>query len=322
MPILQRIQTVIFKNIIHLACHTLGRERVERILLFGCRRPIIRRIFRLGPLAYEFCTYLSTLTLDTTRLAELSHYRRYINLQELPGISEYFFGISDTLPFINSLLRQGDIAIDAGANTGQYTLLMASIVQPTGHVYAFEPDQKSAQLLTQSIAANNWELCTDINTVALWKEQHDHMKFYLSRNPRMRTSSLVLHGYEVSSDHYIEVATITLDQYFFDHQIPHCRLIKIDVERAEFEMLRGFSHSLQNQKVDFILIEMLGLSPSHTLLSNYGYTGFFIKKGTGLIVATQISPNTFGDYLFVSPNVFSEFEQFAPHIHNVLARQR
>jgi FkbM family methyltransferase len=318
MTSLRRIRNAVFRTIIRIACYGLGAERVERILLFGCRRTILRKIFRLGSLAYEFCAYLPTLTDDTLRLARLDRYQRYVNLRELPGISEYFFGISDTLPFINILLREGDIAIDAGANTGQYTLLMAALVQPTGHVYAFEPDQQSAQVLAQSITANRWETCIDIDTRALWKEQRDQVKFYLSQNPKMRTSSLVLHGYDVSNDHYIEVATITLDQYFAEHQITHCRLIKIDVERAEFEMLQGFSHSLKNHLADFILIEMLGHSPSQNLLSECGYTGFLVKKGSGLIEMSQVSPNTFGDYLFISPNALSEFERLRPHIQAVL----
>lgn len=318
MTNLRRVRNVIFRTLIRIACYSLGAERVERILLFGCRKTIIRKIFRLGPLAYEFCAYLPTLTADTLRLARLDQYRRYVNLQELPGISEYFFGISDTLPFIRCLLRKGDVAIDAGANTGQYTLLMASLVEPTGHVYAFEPDQQSAQLLTQSIAANQWEAYIDVDTRALWKEQRDHVKFYLSQNPQMRTSSLVLHGYDVSSNHYVEVTTITLDQYLAEHRITHCRLIKIDVERAEFDMLQGFSLSIENQFADFILIEMIGHSPSQNLLSEYGYAGFLVKKGSGLIEVSQTPPGTFGDYLFISPNALSEFDRLRPHIQTIL----
>jgi hypothetical protein len=83
-------------------------------------------------------------------------------------------------------------------------------------------------------------------------------------------------------------------------------------------MLQGFSHSLKNQIADFILIEMLGHSPSHNLLSEYGYTGFLVKKGSGLIEMSQVPPNTFGDYLFISNKAFSEFEQLAPHIQKTL----
>ena len=40
----------------------------------------------------------------------------------------------------SSTLRWGDIVVDAGANWGQYTWRLSSLVGPTGCVHAFEPD--------------------------------------------------------------------------------------------------------------------------------------------------------------------------------------
>jgi predicted methyltransferase len=36
-------------------------------------------------------------------------------------------------------LRPGDVVIDIGANVGDYTAFVATLVGPSGHVYAVEP---------------------------------------------------------------------------------------------------------------------------------------------------------------------------------------
>jgi len=54
-----------------------------------------------------------------------------------------------------SLLNEGDIAVDIGANIGVYTLTMTKRVGTTGKVYAFEPEPVNFELLTKNIKENN-----------------------------------------------------------------------------------------------------------------------------------------------------------------------
>ena len=74
----------------------------------------------------------------------------------------YFSGFPDPteMVFLKRYLRPGDGAIDAGANVGLYTLYLASLVGPDGHVLAFEPDQVSGDRLRENVAINRLDNVT------------------------------------------------------------------------------------------------------------------------------------------------------------------
>src|SRR5438093_7096038 len=58
--------------------------------------------------------------------------------------------------FVRRTVRTGQTVIDVGANVGFFTLLLGSIVGPTGKVFAFEPHARNAGLLERSIAENRF----------------------------------------------------------------------------------------------------------------------------------------------------------------------
>jgi FkbM family methyltransferase len=62
----------------------------------------------------------------------------------------------EEIRFVRAVLRPGDIAIDAGAHIGFFTMHMAACVGPTGKVYAFEPLDANADLFERSIAENRF----------------------------------------------------------------------------------------------------------------------------------------------------------------------
>ena len=68
----------------------------------------------------------------------------------------------DCVRFIRKALRRGMTCIDAGAQTGFYTCLMASLVGETGKVHAFEPMPASYDLLVKNVKENRFDarVCT------------------------------------------------------------------------------------------------------------------------------------------------------------------
>ena len=75
------------------------------------------------------------------------------------GGSDDLFHVSPSrepaiLAAIKSMLRPGDIFIDAGANLGFYSILAARLVGPRGHVIAIEMMPDTASLLRQNVAMN------------------------------------------------------------------------------------------------------------------------------------------------------------------------
>ena len=63
----------------------------------------------------------------------------------------------ESVRVIRRILRPGMTCIDAGAQTGFYTCLMASAVGETGMVHAFEPMPASYELLVKNVQENRFE---------------------------------------------------------------------------------------------------------------------------------------------------------------------
>ncbi|HXI27578.1 MAG TPA: FkbM family methyltransferase [Vicinamibacterales bacterium] len=62
----------------------------------------------------------------------------------------------DEVRFARNVLKPGDVAVDAGAHIGFFTMHLADAVGASGRVYAFEPLDTNAALLERSIAENRF----------------------------------------------------------------------------------------------------------------------------------------------------------------------
>jgi FkbM family methyltransferase len=130
------------------------------------------------------------------------------------------------------LLRPGDTAIDIGANLGVVTLAMAKFVGPSGRIHCFEPNPAMQNLLSQSI--NRSHRNVRLHKVALGAEDAE-LELHIPRD-NVGAGSFV---------HYLDTAkTIKcpvrrLADIIEAEAINHVRLVKIDVEGFENEVLLG-----------------------------------------------------------------------------------
>ncbi len=174
-----------------LARLALRVPALERALLLGARRPLLRRHLRLGAIALGYPRVLGRREL---RIAELEGYRFYVNVGESLGVEPYFFGSTCTVGLTRSLIGPGDVCVDAGANAGHYTFFCASIVGPEGRVIAFEPNPEFARLLARSVQLNAYGGIVKVEARALDAVTGEVKRFFVSVNPtNSGTSSLVNH---------------------------------------------------------------------------------------------------------------------------------
>ena len=66
----------------------------------------------------------------------------------------------DETRFCEGWLRQGDTAVDVGANIGLYALLFAKVVGQSGRVVAFEPDPDNHDRLVSNVGLNGFRNVT------------------------------------------------------------------------------------------------------------------------------------------------------------------
>lgn len=151
-----------------------------------------------------------------------------------------------TLKLMRSILKPGDVFIDVGAHIGSYTIPMARIVGSHGLVIAIEPSPLHKVLL-KNIYLNNLK-----NVIVCKKAAYSKTtKLRFHYNPKKTGISHLS-----NKDLELEVDTSTLDDIIRDvvnYPIKRIKLIKIDVEGAEAEVLRGAMYTLKN--TEYIIFE-------------------------------------------------------------------
>ena len=131
-------------------------------------------------------------------------------------------------------LRPGDVALDIGANFGSHTLPMARLVGPGGKVFAFEPQRILFQILCGNVALNELPNVHAL-PVALGRAAGSAKVPALDYRGANNFGGIAL-GTTAGED----VAVVALDQV----ELPKVRLIKIDVEGMELDVIAGATQTL------------------------------------------------------------------------------
>lgn len=127
------------------------------------------------------------------------------------------------------LIRPGDTALDIGANVGTVTLFLARAVGPEGRVFAFEPQLEIFHYLCGNAALGSYHNVTVLNAACGAAEG----KIEIPEVDYGREADFGAVSLKGQGPGETEVRTIdSLD-------LAQCRLIKIDVEDMEPEVLKG-----------------------------------------------------------------------------------
>lgn len=153
------------------------------------------------------------------------------------GPNAYWIGsyeVNRLREFANAL-KQGDVAYDVGANVGIYSLCASLRVGSSGCVYAFEPLERNLRYLRRHVALNNLQNCTVFPSAVCDRE--GTLAFSAVHwQPSMA---------RLSADGEIEVPSTTLDICIYGrNRLRPPKVIKIDVEGAELEVLSGSTRAI------------------------------------------------------------------------------
>ena len=151
-------------------------------------------------------------------------------------------------------LQPGDTFIDVGAHIGYLSLPIAKRVGPSGKVIALEPSPTSLELLRRNVALNGFNWVTVVDAAASDKDglARLHMSSQSAMWNTLRQGTL---DEETGS---IEVVIRSLDSLMEEHGWPSIAGIKLDVEGAELEVLRGSEKVLARNPRAFVMIEVSG----------------------------------------------------------------
>jgi len=130
------------------------------------------------------------------------------------------------------VLKPGDICIDVGANIGAFTVPMAQLVGKHGEVHAFEPCGPNIDLLCANVLQNDLfnviihECAASDRERELEVTRQDALHAY--SHPAINEGSVTVHGVPIDS-----------------LKLTRCKLIKIDVDRHELQVIRGARETIK-----------------------------------------------------------------------------
>lgn len=169
---------------------------------------------------------------------------KFVSDANLGWILERGLPEPEVLNAMVQIIKPGDTVIDAGANIGFFSVIMSKLVGSTGHVIAVEPDRRNLAKLRKNLDINNCH--NALITGSPLTAKPGERKFYLHGE---NGTSTLYDGLQ-NNGGLVEVQTLkttTLTE-IIGKQRP--KLIKLDVEGAELEAMRGCG-----VKIPFVICE-------------------------------------------------------------------
>ncbi len=238
--------------------------------------PSFRGKKRLGKLLFRH-----SLQRNYDRVITCNNNLRFhiLNTYDSVGRDLFFDGVyePETIRTIESLLKPGEVVVDAGANIGAISLPLAT--KNDVSVYAFEPGREIFKILDKNIKLNTLSNVKALN-VAL-SDQLDELDFYESDR---------VHGWsgpvKIDSFNHYTVCTTTLDRFAEEHNIEKINILKADIQGWEYHLFKGAQNLISEGKIPYIVFEFewwaeknAGLKPgtAQQFLLDNGYELFTLK---------------------------------------------
>lgn len=161
-------------------------------------------------------------------------------------------GEREQLEYFIQQLRQGDVVWDVGAFIGMYSMFAAKAVGADGEVFTFEPEHNTAKLVKKNSAYNN---ISNIRLIeAALGEEDGETVIYSSEEDQNAISSLRPGEHLKKQGIPIQIRTGTslIDQ----QQATAPTVVKMDVEGAEYQALKGMQKTLERPECRFLFLEL------------------------------------------------------------------
>lgn len=161
--------------------------------------------------------------------------------------------------FFKDIVNEGDICIDIGANMGIHTLLLAKLVGD-GMVIAIEPSPYTFNILVKNIEINKFTNVIPLDIACsnnISKEDFYYSTRFICWNTledfELKESKDL--KADMSNFEIVQIQTKPLDHIINELHMDNkpIKVIKIDVEGHEVEVLKGSINTLKNTK--YVVIE-------------------------------------------------------------------
>ena len=174
-----------------------------------------------------------------------------------------------TLLLILKTLQPSDNFLDIGANVGYFSLIAAKRC-PQGKAIAVEPLARNIEVIRKNIASNEVKnmFLEPVAVAAEAKEMTLKYRFLNSGSPSTHDffgNDPVVPTYMMEQ----KVKTKTAAQILSEHSIDYCRLLKIDAQGGEDEILHSLEPLLKERKIGGLIVEYNSAAYGKESLASY-----------------------------------------------------
>lgn len=159
----------------------------------------------------------------------------------------------EEMTIIRRFLEDADILVDVGANAGLYSCLARSMNR---HAIAIEPHPHNLRFLYRNLEENGWE-DTEVWPIGV-AESSKVITLYGGN-----TGASIVKGWaDIPESWKQRISVHALDQILESRYVDKRMVIKVDVEGAEYGVLRGARNTLRRSNKPVWLVE-ISLDVSH-----------------------------------------------------------
>lgn len=172
----------------------------------------------------------------TKKIEVLGVKYEFVETPSLPALEAEIF--SDNYRVLNAVkegvitFNFGDVILDLGANEGLFSIMMAKMF-PGVHVYAFEPVGRTYAVLEENVRLNQCRNVGIAKTGVGGKMETQTM--VVSKDFSGGSSSFLTHNPD--NEILVDAEIVTLDYLWECLGLERVKLMKMDVEGAEYEAL-------------------------------------------------------------------------------------
>jgi FkbM family methyltransferase len=170
-----------------------------------------------------------------------------------------------------------------GANVGYHTLLLAELVGSEGQCYAFEPNSENCRLILLGCEHNHF---ANIRLMPFGLSDESGWAYFSSHigsNGGVVTKKVV-----ASQGQGTVIPVFTLDSL----SLPNVDVLKVDVEGAEYKVLRGGEALLTRSRPAIVSEFSLEMTTRVSGVHPADYLNWMERKGYKIYVLEQHSNNT------------------------------
>jgi FkbM family methyltransferase len=232
---------------------------------------------------------------------------------------------SETVTFITQYLQAGDCFVDIGAHVGYFSLLAAALVGEQGQVVAFEPEAVNYDALQQNIALNGFKNITSFPCAL--GETHKASQLFINQDNDAGHAlwDVALHPFNQKSRLACttrQVEVLTLDSVLENLRPKLVKMVKIDTEGSEFNILQGAIRTILTCNIPYIIceinrfgLEKMGASEKtlRDYLSAFGYEAYLLNDLGYRVHDTtpnliKLAPQTFVETNYVFNIIFANVD--------------